>query len=78
MLPNGPVIGPSDAVVGAVPHRSPFVTVLAWVFIVLAGFACFVGVLQALALIFIMPPPKFWSDPGTARGLEQMQPVARF
>lgn len=60
------------------PRRSTFVTVLAWVFIVLAGFACFIGVLQALALVFIMPPAKFWNDPGAARGLEQMPPVARF
>jgi len=53
--------------------RSTFVTVLAWVFIVIAGFATFISTLQAVMFVFYFPteffheakplPPEFDNAP---------------
>jgi hypothetical protein len=58
--------------------RSTFITVLAWIFIVLGGFATFISLFQAAMITFVFPEAKFWSDPGPVRGLENLPPIARF
>ncbi len=58
--------------------RSTFVTVLAWIFIVLAGFATFISFFQAALVTFAFPETKFWTDPGPVRGVEELPPFMRF
>ena len=43
----------------AAPARSNFVTVLAWIFIVLSGFATLIGVLQNIMIQTMFNDPKF-------------------
>jgi hypothetical protein len=44
-----------EAVVSLSPPRSSFVTVLAWIFIALAGFATFISVLQNVMINTVLP-----------------------
>jgi hypothetical protein len=41
------------------PPRSTFVTVVAWVFIVISGFATFISAMQAMMFIFYFPAELF-------------------
>jgi len=56
--------------------RSSFVTALAWTFIVLAGFATFISVLQALMFYFFFPADTFSQI--NAKELEEMPATLRF
>jgi hypothetical protein len=58
--------------------RSTFVTVLAWILIVFAGFATFISLFQAAMITFAFPEAKFWTDAGPVRGLENVPPIVRF
>jgi hypothetical protein len=60
-----------------VPRRSTFVTVVAWTFIAIAGFASFIAVLQALMFVFVFPADQF-PPPESTRGLEEMPAFVRF
>jgi len=55
--------------------RSTFVTVLAWVFIVISGFATFIAVAQNIMLAFMFPPGAM--DHAVASGTE-LPVLARF
>jgi hypothetical protein len=59
------------------PSRSTFVTVVAWIFIAIAGFATFISLLQALMFTFVFPADQF-PPPGNAKGLEEMPAFFRF
>lgn len=59
------------------PARSTFVTVIAWTFIVLAGFASFISVLQALMFFFLFPDDMFTAA-RAAKGVENMPAFPRF
>jgi hypothetical protein len=59
------------------PVRSTFVTVVAWTFITIAGFASFIAVLQALMFAFVFPADLF-RVPESAKGLEEMPAFFRF
>jgi hypothetical protein len=59
------------------PARSTFVTVVAWSFIAVAGFASFIAVLQALMFFFVFPADMF-RTPESAKGLEEMPAFFRF
>ena len=60
------------------PARSTFITVLAWLFIIGAGFATIVGIMQAAAMTFLMPSDEFWTSDQIPRGIENFPPAARF
>jgi hypothetical protein len=57
--------------------RSTFVTVVAWTFIAIAGFASFIAVLQALMFVFVFPADQF-PPPESAKGLGEMPAFFRF
>lgn len=57
--------------------RSSFVTTVAWTFIVIAGFATFISVLQAL-MFFLFFPPDAFSQLDSAKGLEEMPAIFQF
>jgi hypothetical protein len=59
------------------PGRSSFVSVVAWTFIAIAGFASFIAVLQALMFVFVFPAGLF-PPPESAKGLEEMPAFFRF
>jgi hypothetical protein len=59
------------------PHRSTFITVVAWTFIAITGFASFIAVLQALMFVFVFPADLF-APPESAKGLEEMPAFFRF
>lgn len=42
-------------------QRSTFVEIIAWVFIVLSGFAVLVGILQNI-MVFMLVPDKVWAE----------------
>src|SRR5688572_2965178 len=67
---------PSNTVAQA-PARSTFVTVVAWSFITIAGFASFIAVLQALMFFFLFPADMF-HVPENAKGLEELPAFLRF
>lgn len=54
----------------SVPAKSTFVTVLAWIFIVLSGFATLIGVMQNIMIQTMFADPKF------NEGLSRMPPDA--
>src|SRR6266498_453109 len=60
-----------------VPPRSSFVTVVAWIFIVLSGFATLVGALQNLMIRF-MPFDQVDSVLQDSTTATQFPPAARF
>lgn len=57
--------------------RSNFVTVVAWIFIVLSGFASLISVLQNLMLHFLMPMDEMRQDM-SGQAVEQMPAAAMF
>lgn len=60
-------------------QRSQFVTVLAWIFIVLSGFASFIAILQAIMLFGFMPLDELRAATETANQVEPQPPwVFRF
>jgi hypothetical protein len=59
------------------PGRSTFVTVVAWTFIAIAGFASFIAVLQALMFVFVFPADQF-PTAESPKGLEEMPAFFRF
>jgi hypothetical protein len=67
----------SSQAVAQAPVRSTFVTVVAWTFIAIAGFASFIAVLQALMFAFVFPAEMFRAPEG-AKGLEGMPAFFRF
>ena len=58
-------------------NRSTFVTVVAWIFIAIAGFAAFISVLQALMFTLVFPADQFRSA-GDMKGLEEAPAFFRF
>ena len=68
---------PTNQAAAQAPGRSTFVTVVAWTFIAIAGFASFIAVLQALMFLFVFPADQFPS-PESAKGLEEMPAFFRF
>jgi hypothetical protein len=60
------------------PARSAFVTAVAWVFIVLAGFATLIAVMQAMMFAFMFPAAELPSIAGTPRELQAMPAPLRF
>lgn len=56
-------------------QRSTFVTVLAWLLIVFAGFATFIGIMQNIMIHTIMPIDRM---PADAPGMERMPGIFRF
>jgi len=59
------------------PTRSTFVTVVASIFIAIAGFATLISLLQALMFTFMFPEGQF-PPAGDAKGMEQMPAFFRF
>ena len=59
------------------PSRSTFVTIVAWTFIAIAGFASLIAVIQALMFVFIFPVDQF-PPPESVKGLEEMPAFFRF
>jgi hypothetical protein len=68
---------PTNQAAVQAPGRSTFVTVVAWTFIALAGFASFIAVLQALMFVFVFPADQF-SPPESAKGFQEMPVFFRF
>jgi hypothetical protein len=60
-----------------VPIRSTFVTVVAWTFIAITGFASFIAVLQALMFAFVFPADLV-APPESTKALEEMPGFFRF
>jgi hypothetical protein len=58
-------------------NRSTFVTVVAWNFIAIAGFAAFISLLQAAMFTFMFPADQF-PPAGSTKGLEEMPAFFRF
>lgn len=59
------------------PTRSTFVTVVASIFIAIAGFATLISLLQALMFTFMFPAGQF-PPAGDAKGMEDMPAFFRF
>jgi hypothetical protein len=59
------------------PNRSTFVTVVASIFIAIAGFATLIALLQALMFTFMFPAGQF-PPAGDAKGMEEMPAFFRF
>jgi hypothetical protein len=68
---------PTNLAAPQTPRRSIFITVVAWTFIAIAGFASFIAVLQALMFVFVFPADQF-PPSETAKGLEEMPAFFRF
>lgn len=60
----------------AIPVRSTFVSVVAWVFIVLTGFATLISVLQNLMINTVIPWDQMTIPPD--QGGDHIPPIARF
>jgi hypothetical protein len=58
-------------------NRSTFVTVVAWIFIAIAGFATFISLLQALMFTFVFPADEFLKG-DASREMEEMPAFFRF
>lgn len=58
--------------------RSSFVTVLAWVFLVITGFATFISVLQNIMITFFFPMAEMEASMHTAKGSENLPAFAQF
>jgi len=69
--------GKDNATVAS-PNRSTFVTVVAWIFIAIAGFATFISLLQALMFTFVFPADQFPPVGGVSKDFEQMPALFRF
>jgi hypothetical protein len=60
------------------PSRSSFVTVLAWVFIVLAGFATLMSLFQNVMLALVFPADEMRTAMHEAKRDQQLSGFARF
>jgi hypothetical protein len=58
--------------------RSDFVTVLAWIFIVLTGFATFISLLQNIMVSFFFPLEKIQQTILTPEAQQQIPPIFLF
>lgn len=59
------------------PPRSSFVTTIAWIFIVLAGFSTVIGLMQTLMLHFVFPLEEMKAQMAQDPASEHMPPLAR-
>jgi len=59
-------------------RRSGFVTALAWIFIVLAGFSTFISVLQNIMLTVMFSTEEFGALTREAQNVQEMPAVFRF
>ncbi len=59
------------------PQRSTFVTVVAWIFLVLSGFTLFVSVMQNIMVQFLFPP-EMLERAAAQDGMDGMPAGARF
>lgn len=57
--------------------RSTFITVLAWIFLIFAGFATLVSLLQVVMFLFVFPP-DIWSHSRLHAETERVPPIALF
>ena len=64
-------MSPDQASSTPTPNRSTFVTVVASIFVAIAGFKTFISLLQALMFTFVFPTDQFPSV-GNTKGLEEM------
>ena len=64
--------------VAAPPPRSTFVTVLAWIFIVLSGFATFMTLLQSVMVFAMLHAPGFGDAMAKANQAPNAPPFAAF
>jgi magnesium-transporting ATPase (P-type) len=64
--------------VSAAPRRSAFVTALAWVFIVLAGFATLISALQNVMIAVMFPVAEMQAAADQAKNDERMPWLAAF
>ena len=63
----------------AVPFpRSTFVTVVAWIFIVVTGFSTFISILQNVMLTFMFPVGEMQDAMHSAKGSENVPEIALF
>ncbi|MEO8674236.1 MAG: hypothetical protein ABI569_01575 [Casimicrobiaceae bacterium] len=62
----------------AVPPRSAFVTVVAWIFIVGTGVGVCVSILQAIMFVFIVPTEAFWSASNMSLDPDQTPAIVLF
>lgn len=60
------------------PTRSPFVTAVAWVFIVLAGFSTFISLLQNVMIALVFPVAELAAAARHAKADERMPWFASF
>lgn len=58
--------------------QSTFVTVLAWIFIALTGFATFISLLQNIMIGFMLPAEEMNAAFSTAKTADEMPAFARF
>lgn len=58
--------------------RSSFVTVLAWIFLVITGFATFISVLQNVMITFFFPIDEMQAGVPSAKGSENLPAFAQF
>jgi len=62
----------------APPQRSTFVSVLAWIFIVLGGFATFIGILQNIMIQTMFPKEQMAQAMEQAENADHMPAFANF
>jgi len=62
----------------AIPPRSTFVTVVAWIFIVAMGTVVCISILQAIIFVFIFPTEAFWSASNMSLDPEQTPAIVLF
>lgn len=62
----------------AIPIRSAFVTVLAWIFIILAGFSTLIGILQNIMIQVMFSAPDMQAAMETSRQTGDVPATAQF
>lgn len=60
------------------PQQSAFVTVVAWLFIIMSGFATFIALLQNIMLHFLFPMEKMHQAMLQQQEAGQLPPLAQF
>jgi hypothetical protein len=60
------------------PPRTSFVTVLAWIFLVITGFATCISVLQNVMITFFFPVNEMQTTMHSAKGSENLPAFAQF
>lgn len=58
--------------------RSSFVTVLAWIFLVITGFATFISALQNIMITFFFPMAEMKASMHSAKGSEHLPAFSQF